>query len=184
LKRGNRERKTVRVHGYFEITNFGTTNQLVGVMDKLIKTLPAILAASGSSEEVAEAAAVAAWKHAVGDALSSHTAPLQLQDKRLVVAVEDGVWQRQLEQMRGQLLFRLNAVLGQTFVKSVEFRVDPEKVRKLGHQEVSEQLNGARSSPAIPIELLAAAAQIEDPGLRRTFLGAAVSCVNRMENKD
>ena len=151
-------------------------------MDKLINTLPAILAASGSSEEVAEAACVAAWKHAAGEMLSSHAVPLQLQDKRLVVAVEDGIWQSQLEQLRGQLLFRLNALLGQTFVKIIEFRIDAEKVRQLGTQ-AKKQLDDVRSNAAIPIELLSAAAEIEDPGLRRTFLGAAVSCINRMEGE-
>jgi hypothetical protein len=36
-------------------------------MDNLIKTLPAILAAADGSEEVAEAACIAAWKHVVGE---------------------------------------------------------------------------------------------------------------------
>ena len=52
-------------------------------MDKLIKTLPAILKAAADSAEVAEAACTAAWKHVVGEGLSSHAIPIQLQDQTL-----------------------------------------------------------------------------------------------------
>ncbi|HYV27268.1 MAG TPA: DUF721 domain-containing protein, partial [Candidatus Eisenbacteria bacterium] len=76
-------------------------------MERLIKTLPAILKASGAPDEVAEAACIAAWKHAVGEGLSSHAVPVELQDSTLVVVIADNIWKKQLEQMRGQLLFRL-----------------------------------------------------------------------------
>jgi|SRR5882672_2396036 len=95
-------------------------------MDQLIKTLPAILKAAGASEEVAEAACIAAWRHAVGEGLSSHAVPIRFHNQTLVVAVGDNIWKKQLEQMRGQLLFKLNAVLGQPLVKSIELRVDPQ----------------------------------------------------------
>ncbi|HAF15570.1 MAG TPA: hypothetical protein DCK93_06475 [Blastocatellia bacterium] len=149
-------------------------------MDKLIKSLPAILAASGASEEVAEAACIAAWKHAVGEGLSIHAVPVQLQDKTLVIAVADNIWKKQLEQMRGQLLFRLNSVLGQALVQSIELRVDPKTLATLRSTE-EERQNGARDYH-IPAELLSAAACIEDAELRRAFLGAATSCVRRVEN--
>ena len=149
-------------------------------MDRLIKTLPAILKASGAPEEVAEAACIAAWKHAVGDGLSSHAVPVHLQNSTLVIAVADNIWKKQLEHMRGQLLFRLNSVLGQALVKSIELRVDPKRTEL------------ARAKPAtgtdkdmdyqVPAELLTAAATIEDVDLRRAFLGAATSCVKRLEN--
>jgi len=146
-------------------------------MDKLIKTLPAILAAAPGSEEVAEAACVAAWKHAVGQALSSHALPVQFQNKTLVVAVADRIWQKQLEQLRGQLLFRLNSILGQAVVKSIEISIQPEKFK----QEDREDERVGPVNAAVPIELVSAAAGIEDAGLRRAFLGAAMSCVNRLE---
>lgn len=150
-------------------------------MDRLIKTLPAILKASGGSEEVAEAACVAAWKHAVGEGLSSHALPVQLQRQMLVVAVADNAWQKQLQHMRGQLLFRLNSVLGQPLVKSIEFRVDSKKIEQLRATEANPS-KGPDVTYKIPAELLNAAASIEDADLRRAFLGAATSCVRRMEN--
>ena len=149
-------------------------------MDNLIKTLPAILKASGASEEVAEAACMAAWKHAVGEGLSGHAVPVQLQNNTLVVAVADAIWQKQLEHMRGQLLFRLNSVLGQPLVKSIELRIDPRRV-ELARATSASTRKGPGADYNIPAELLTAAAEIEDVDLRRAFLGAATSCVKRLE---
>ena len=149
-------------------------------MERLIKTLPTILKASGAPEEVAEAACLAAWKHAVGEGLSSHAVPVQLLNSTLVVAVADNIWKKQLEQMRGQLLFRLNSVLGQALVKSIEMRVDPKRI-ELARAKPSGTSTDKESNYEVPAELLSAAAAIEDVDLRRAFLGAATSCVKRLE---
>jgi len=150
-------------------------------MDRLIKTLPAILKASGAPEEIAEAACIAAWRHAVGEGLSSHAIPVQLENCTLVVAVADNIWKKQLEHMRGQLLFRLNSVLGQSLVKSIELRVDPKRI-ELARAKPSATSKDKESNYEVPAELLTAAAAIEDADLRRAFLGAATSCVKRLEN--
>jgi hypothetical protein len=149
-------------------------------MDPLFKILPAILKASGASEEVAEAACVAAWKHAVGESLSSHAVPVQLQGQTLVVVVADNIWKKQLEHMRGQLLFRLNSVLGQPLVKSLELRIDPKKIELVRGTRAGTS-KGRNADYKVPAELLTAAAGIEDVDLRRAFLGAATSCVKRLE---
>lgn len=150
-------------------------------MDNLIKTLPAILLAAGASDEVAEAASIAAWKNIVGEPLGSHAVAMELQNKKLVVVVEDNIWQRQLEQMRGQLLFRLNSLLGQPLVKSIELRVDPKVLAKA--RAMREGSKRERPDYKIPAELLTAAAGIEDVDLRRAFLGAATSCIRRIEKQ-
>jgi predicted nucleic acid-binding Zn ribbon protein len=93
-------------------------------MDGLIKTLPAVLRASGNAPEVAEAAAIAAWKHAAGDGLKQHAVPMCLQDRTLKIAVRDAIWQKQLHSMRGQMLFRVNSLLGQPIVGTIEFVID------------------------------------------------------------
>ena len=94
-------------------------------MEALIKTLPAVLRASGNAPEVAEAAAIAAWKHAAGEHLKDHALPISLQDRTLKVAVRDAIWQKQLHSMRGQMLFRVNNLLGQPIVGAIEFIIDP-----------------------------------------------------------
>jgi predicted nucleic acid-binding Zn ribbon protein len=98
-------------------------------MEGLIKSLPAVLRASGNAPEVAEAAAIAAWKHAAGEGLRDHAVPLGLQDRTLKIAVADPIWQKQLHLMRGQMLFRVNSLLGQPIVGEIEFIVDPNLSR-------------------------------------------------------
>jgi hypothetical protein len=148
-------------------------------VETFIKVLPAVIDAAGASEDVVEAACLGAWKYAVGDTLSARAQAESLRDHTLVVAVEDKIWQRQLEQMRDQFVFRLNKVLGRPVVKVMEFRIAPEKfVAK------TAMAPAAGATRTIPIELISAAAQIEDAGLRKAFLGAAVSCVKRLEEQD
>ena len=149
-------------------------------MERFIKSLPAILKASGAPQEVAEVACITAWKHAVGEGLSSHAVPVHLQNSTLVIAVADNIWKKQLEHMRGQLLFKLNSVLGQALVKSIELRVDPQKI-ELARAKTLVTSRDKKSDHPVPAELLTAAAAIEDADLRRAFLGAATSCVRRQE---
>jgi hypothetical protein len=155
-------------------------------MYKLIKTLPAILKASEASEEVVEAACIASWRHAVGEGLNSHAVPIQLQSQKLVVVVADNIWKNQLEQMCGQLLFRLNSVLGQPLVKSIELRVDPKTLASIRGREAGSKGKDSARAPdyKVPAELLSAAAGIEDVELRRAFLGAATSCIRRLEEPE
>ena len=96
-------------------------------MNQLIKSLPSVLRAAGDSEEVAEAAAMAAWKHAAGDGLKDHAVAEKLENGTLTISVADAIWQQQLHSMRGQLLFRLNTLLGQPIVKALEFVVDSKE---------------------------------------------------------
>lgn len=152
-------------------------------MEQLIKALPAILKASGASPEMAEAACIAAWKHAVGEGLRSHAVPVQLQNQTLVVAVADEIWQKQLEAMRGQLLFRLNSVLGQPLVKSIHLRVDPKTLARFRGPENRAPQRKAPPDLQISAELLSAAAAIEDVELRRAFLSAASHSTSRLEEK-
>lgn len=151
-------------------------------MDSLLKTLPAILKAAGDSTEVAEAACIAAWKHAAGEGLRGNAIPLRLNDRTLIVAVADAAWQKQMQSLSGQLLFRLNSMLGKTLVTFLEFRQDPHVIARARKDLV--QTDHDAEPTAIPAELVSAAAGIHDKDLRRAFLGAATSCIKRVENVD
>src|SRR5689334_3474098 len=98
-------------------------------MTQLIKSLPQVLKAAGNSSEVAEAAAIAAWKHAAGDGLKEHAVALKLENRRLTIAVVDAIWVKQLTAMRGQLLFRVNSILGQSLVSALDFVIDPQRAK-------------------------------------------------------
>ena len=150
-------------------------------MDLLIRTLPAILKAAGDSDEVREAAAIAAWRHAAGEGLRDHTIALRLYEKKLVVAVADMTWQKQLQSLSRQLLFRLNSILGQPLVTYIELVVDPEPLGTRMPQEHRRSPEEQFADVPGAAELLAAAGRIQDQDLRRAFLGAAASCLNRLE---
>ena len=145
-------------------------------MNQLIKSLPGVLRAAGDSAEVAEAAAIAAWKHAAGDGLKQHALPVKLENRTLRVAVVDPIWQRQLHLMRGQLLFRINSILGQPVVSSIEFEVDAKlfKARTEQPQQPEQPLDNE-----VPLELWSAANAIHDKELRRSFLKTAMAALRR-----
>ena len=145
-------------------------------MNQLIKSLPTVLRAAGSSPEVAEAAAIAAWKHAAGDGLKEHAVPLKLENRTLTIAVADPIWQRQLRSMRSQLLFRINSILGQSIVSAFDFVIDPERVKpRVEQPEENEEI----LDNEVPLELWSAANAIHDKELRRSFLKTALLALKR-----
>ena len=151
-------------------------------MDDLFQALPKLLRAAGESEEVLEAAAFAAWRRAAGEALRGCAVPFRLYGKKLTVSVPDATWRKQLEGVSPQLLFRINSLLGQALVTFIEFRVDPQTVSeerarlRQSHYERLEREEGALERAR---ELDEAASAIRDEELRRRFLLAAGSCLNR-----
>lgn len=148
-------------------------------MKDLIQSLPAILRLAGDAEEVAEAAAFVAWRRAAGDNLRFIAVPFKLTRKTLAVAVPDKTWQHNLEAMSGQMLFRINSLLGAPVVTYIDFRIAPEVVererREHNFQRPSNDNHEARERIALgyAATLERAAAQIKDEDLRRRFLLAA-----------
>ena len=145
-------------------------------MDELIKSMPKVLHAVGYSTEVVEAAAIAAWKHAAGEGLRNHAVAIKLDEQTLVVAVRDAIWQKQLTTMKRQLLFRVNAILGQPLLNNIELLIDPNAViiaqpEKLESAEILDN--------EVPLELWSAASAIHDKELRQKFLIAAVGALRR-----
>jgi hypothetical protein len=150
-------------------------------MESLIKTLPAILKAAGDADEVVEAACIVAWKKLAGETLSANAVPLRLEDHKLVIAVADSAWQKQMKALSSQLLSNLNAMLGKPLVKFLEFREEPHTLARERRAQVP--VNNAALT-TIPTELISAASEIHDPDLRRAFLGAATSCLQRLEKPE
>ena len=149
-------------------------------MESLLKTLPAIMKAAGDSAEVAQVACFVAWKQIAGEALRGNAVPLRLDDRTLVIAVADATWQKQMQSLSGQLLFRLNSLLGQPVVTYLEFCEDLGTVAKARLTLADSQGSGERAP--VPTEIVSAAAGIHDKDLRRAFLGAASSCIRRVES--
>ena len=157
-------------------------------MEDLIRTLPKLLRAAGETEEVLEVAAFVAWRRVAGEGLRTQAVPFRLYRKTLIVAVADATWQKQLEAMSGQLLFGVNSLLGQAVVTYIEFRVDPKSVHA---RRASETANPSpnrteqerRALRSVSGEISTAADAIHDADLRRRFLLAAGSCIDRRERE-
>ena len=156
-------------------------------MDDIIRSLPKLLRTAGGSKELLEAAALVAWRRVAGEGLRSNAVGFRLYQKTLVIAVPDAGWQKQLESISGQLLFRVNSLLGQALVTYLEFRVDPKTVeaerRLLRQKQMESDERERRALTAVNEELRKAAKGIKDEDLRRRFLLAAGSCIDRRENE-
>ena len=70
-----------------------------------------------------EELALAAWPVAVGRRLALRTNAVALIRTRLVIEVEDSVWQRQLFTLRSQIMNQLEKAAGRRLVEELEFRV-------------------------------------------------------------
>jgi len=69
----------------------------------------------------------AAWSEAVGRKIAAHTRPAKLVRTRLVVEVEDRIWQRQLFGLTPHILSNLDKTLGRGLVEDLEFRIVPRR---------------------------------------------------------
>jgi Dna[CI] antecedent, DciA len=76
-----------------------------------------------SSEELA----CAAWPQAVGKKIAAHTRAAKLVRNRLVVEVEDAVWQRQLFTLSPLIIRGLAKILGPGLVEETHFRIVPRR---------------------------------------------------------
>jgi len=146
-------------------------------MDAFFRTLPGVFDAIDASPEVKEAFVCAAWKRVAGAQLTERTAPFTLDGKRLVIAVTDITWQRNLESLAPQLLFRLNAALGRPLIEFIEFRIDAGAVE--AGAETSGKTEVKPDSTDIPREVFDSAAAIKDEQLRKAVLNAAANCLSR-----
>lgn len=75
----------------------------------------------------AEAFARAAWGQAVGKKIAGHTRATRMVRTRLIVEVEDKIWQRQLFALTPHILGNLEKSLGRGIVEDLEFRIVPRR---------------------------------------------------------
>jgi predicted nucleic acid-binding Zn ribbon protein len=75
----------------------------------------------------AEELACTCWPQAVGRKVAAHTRAVRMVRTRLIVEVEDVIWQRQLHGLSHQILRNLAKSVGSGVVEDVEFRVVPRK---------------------------------------------------------
>src|SRR5688500_15406683 len=151
----------------------------------IFRTLPGLVQEIDGDDALREAMVFAAWRRIAGEALAGHTAPVKLEKATLSVAVANLTWQRQLKDLCGQMLFKLNAVLGAPTVSFIELRIDEPAVRRerARTSQVDESAARSRAAEEITTELLRAAETMADEDLRRQFLAAAENCLVRRRER-
>jgi predicted SPOUT superfamily RNA methylase MTH1 len=89
-------------------------------MERVGKSLSKLkLSGNISTEELARAA----WPVAVGKRIALRAVAVSMVRDKLVVEVEDAIWQKQLWGLRVQILKSLDDVIGAGMVRDLEFRV-------------------------------------------------------------
>lgn len=101
----------------------------------------------------------AAWPVAVGKKIASYTAAVALVRGRLIIEVQDIVWQRQLTTLSLQIVKNLAGTLGKDVVTGLDFR--PMTPRRMPQR--------AESASSRPSESTDEADAIQDSGLRRVY---------------
>lgn len=104
--------------------------------------------------------AVAAWPAAIGKRLAGRTRAIGMVRERLVVEVEDAVWQRNLHGLSNQILTNLADLLGESAPRDLEFRIGIPK--RPPQRAESGQARGLLSGDE--------ADRIADPVLRRIYI--------------
>ena len=105
-----------------------------------------------------EALACAAWAGAVGRKIALHTRAARMVRSRLIVEVEDAVWQRQLFALREQVRRKIEESIGPGVVEEFEFRVTPPRFGPQRAQHAAAQIDEADA--------------IADPVLRNIYKAA------------
>ncbi|HTH51250.1 MAG TPA: DUF721 domain-containing protein [Pyrinomonadaceae bacterium] len=138
-------------------------------MEQLFAGLPKLLKELGATHAVEEQLIFAAWRNVAGPLLNERTKPLEYFQNRLVVAVEDQSWQRNLETLAPEMVAKLNAATEQGKVRRVEFRIDKKAIER------QQKPASEKTADDVPESLRDAADGIEDEQLRRSFLEAAAA---------
>jgi len=147
-------------------------------MEQLFGAIPAVLNILEPNVDIDKAIVFAAWARCAGELLRERTVPLEFVEKNLVIAVQDKTWQRHLEELSPEMLFKINGSLGQGTVKFIEFSVDVKAVKRANERKViAAEADISDLAPS----LTAAANAISDESLRKQFLTAAASYLAKQQ---
>ena len=129
-----------------------------------------------------ELAVKTAWARAAGEGLRRNTHPFGFEGKTLTVSVADALWQKQLQSMGAELIFRMNNLLGRHIVDGIVFRIAPSDLSQTQSINLSEPSEKPNDHP-LPTELMFAAGSISDEDLRARFLRAANNLIARRDSQ-
>ena len=148
-------------------------------MQDVFRSISVIFRDAAAGTEAQQAVVFAAWTRAAGSQLSAHAVPVKFEQKRLTVAVTGVRWKQQMEDLGGQMVFRLNAAFGTPVLNFIEFVVDEKLVNEAIERSAGRVNEPGKYSGELSPEIIAAAASIRDEKLRSDFLAAAGECIER-----
>jgi hypothetical protein len=152
-------------------------------MNELFRVLPTLLKEFEDNHDVREAVIFAAWRKIAGEMLREQAVPVELDKNRLVVAVGTKMWKDHLEDLSGQMIFKLNSALGSAEVTFIEFRVDEKAVEAEVDRHRTSKIDPEESARIargeITPKLRDSARSIKDENMRERFLLAAGRCLAR-----
>ena len=155
-------------------------------MEDLFRALPALLKQFDDNVELRESVVFAAWRKIAGDGLRGHAVPFRLDQKRLIVAVENERWCKYLKDLSGQMIFKINSALGQAMVTYIDFQVNEAAVErereKSGKNKIDYEKEREIALEQITPKMRRAADAIKDDDLRYQFLLTAGSLLARKEH--
>jgi hypothetical protein len=142
-------------------------------VNDLSSLLPGFLRQLHFSEELTGELVIALWKNVVGETLAQNARPLRMRESTLVLTVSSEAWKKELFSSRFEILKRLERLLGNSKVSSLELRVDPWMTNVTA--PVAEPPRSQRSKELTGLEL----DSIPDPELRGSLAAAAASYFDR-----
>lgn len=149
-------------------------------MQDLLRTLAGIIEALPDNNGAKESMVFATWRSIAGANLAGRAIPILFKNGTLTVAVADRTWQRNLEEMSGTILGKLNSCFEGKPVKFIRFTIDATAAASgrssVYTNEATENHSESRNTPA---EVSQAASSISNSDLRRAFEQAAVGCLAR-----
>lgn len=134
----------------------------------------------GDNEDVRRSVVFSVWRRIAGESLLDHAVPVDLCNEKLIVAVADRNWQRNIEQLAGEMISKMNFVLGSRIVTFIEFVIDKSLFQDLSPKNLNQVKSETDALDKIG-PLRQAADMIQSDDLRRKFLLAAGSCLARAE---
>src|SRR5947207_7758911 len=94
-----------------------------------------------------ELAVKMAWARAAGVGLRRNTHPFSFEGKTLTISVMDALWQKQLQSMSAELIFRMNNLLASGIVDEIVFRIAPSDVSQAQSINRSERSEKPKDRP-------------------------------------
>ena len=153
-------------------------------MHEVFDAFAAVMRSMPPDPDIREAFVFATWKRVAGELLCEHAVPARFDQDVLHIAVSNIACQKHLADQSPQMLFKLNAILGNGPVRRIVFVIEENYViatRERPAKDTADEEFISLAERETTGDVMRSARQIEDDDLRNAFLLAAGRCLARRE---